>query len=352
MRPTVFVNKFFFAQDAIQQLPQLLKPLQNPVILIDVNLKNQIPHIVHDSFKNDSIIYIDTSYEPTVEYVDKIVADLRTKNSVDGVFGMGGGSTLDFAKAVSNLLTNPGSAADYQGWDLVKQKGIFKVGIPTLSGTGAETSRTCVLMNKAKNLKLGMNSEFSVFDCLILDSKLSKSVPKDQFFYTAMDTYIHCVESLRGSFRHAIADALSIQALDLCREVFESDNLMSEENREKIMTASFFGGCAIANSYVGVVHPFSAGLSMVFGTRHCVGNCIVMNVMDDFYPEESKKFREYVKKHNITLPTGMAKSLSPEQKEKIYAATVCHEKPLVNALGNNYKDTLTPSRVVEIFERM
>ena len=55
---------------------------------------------------------------------------------------MGGGIALDIAKAIANLLTNPGTAADYQGWDLVKNPSIFKIGIPTLSGTGAETTRT------------------------------------------------------------------------------------------------------------------------------------------------------------------------------------------------------------------
>ena len=119
--------------------------------------------------------------------------------------GIGGGSTLDSAKAVSNLLTNPGPSANYQGWDLVKKPGIFKVGIPTLAGTGAEASRTCVLTNYETGVKLGMNSNFTLFDYLILDPSLL--VPyRAQYFYTGMDTYIHCVESLEGNIRHAAAD--------------------------------------------------------------------------------------------------------------------------------------------------
>ena len=54
---------------------------------------------------------------------------------------------MDTGKAVSNLLRNRGRASNYQGWDLVKKPGVFKIGIPTLSGTGAESSRTCVLTN-------------------------------------------------------------------------------------------------------------------------------------------------------------------------------------------------------------
>lgn len=64
------------------------------------------------------------------------------------IIGMGGGCTLDTAKAISNLLTNGGKAEDYQGWDLVKVPGIYKIGIPTISGTGAESS-----MNKLELIR-------------------------------------------------------------------------------------------------------------------------------------------------------------------------------------------------------
>ena len=70
-----------------------------------------------------------------------------------------------------------------------------------------------MLINKKKNLKLGINSNFSVFDQLILDPNLTKTVPLNQYFYTAMDTYIHSFESLNGSFRNSIADNYNISAL-------------------------------------------------------------------------------------------------------------------------------------------
>src|SRR5205823_2970765 len=129
----------------------------------------------------DSLIYIDTTDEPTTDGVDALVARLRGGPAVKAVVGVGGGSILDTAKAVSNLLGNEGNAADYQGWDLVPQPGVFKIGVPTLSGTGAEASRTCVMMNQAKNLKLGMNSDHTVFDRLVLDPDLTASVPLDQY---------------------------------------------------------------------------------------------------------------------------------------------------------------------------
>jgi alcohol dehydrogenase class IV len=70
--------------------------------------------------------------------------------TISGIIGVGGGSVMDLAKAVSLMMNNPGSSADYQGWDLVKNPGVYKAGIPTLSGTGAEVSRTCVLTGPTK----------------------------------------------------------------------------------------------------------------------------------------------------------------------------------------------------------
>jgi 3-deoxy-alpha-D-manno-octulosonate 8-oxidase len=197
-----------------------------------------------------------------------------------------------------------------------------------------------------------MNSEHTVFDRLVLDPELTATVPRGQYFFTGMDTYIHCVESLAGRYRHAFADACSQQALRLSREVFLVDDMMSPENREKLMVASFLGGSAIGNSYVGLVHPFSAGLSMVLHTHHCVGNCIVMNVMDEFYPRETEEFRRMVDAHAIAIPRGLCRDLSDQQYRALFEATIIHAKPIANALGEQFREILTYDKIVEIFQLM
>jgi 3-deoxy-alpha-D-manno-octulosonate 8-oxidase len=304
--------------------------------------------------KDDQIIYVETENEPTTDYIDNKVIELKTLGSTDPVVivGMGGGITMDVAKAVSNLLTNSGKAEDYQGWDLVKNPGIYKVAIPTLSGTGAEATRTCVMTNKSTGLKLGMNSDYTVFDQIIMDPDLTKTVPKNQYLYTGMDAYIHCIEALNGSYRNAIGDAYSEQTITLCRDVFNADDMMSDDNRSKMMTASYLGGCAIASSYVGVVHPFSAGLSVVLSVHHCISNCITMRAMEEFYPTEYDEFWEMVEQQGVEVPEGICNGLTEEQYEQLYASTVIHEKPLTNALGEKFKDILTKEKVIELFKKM
>ena len=302
----------------------------------------------------DELFFVQTKDEPKTTFINRYRDILveKNKNIPKAIVAIGGGITLDTGKAVANLLTNEGNAEDYQGWDLVKNPGIYKIGIPTISGTGAEASRTCVMTNAKSGLKLGMNSDFTIYDQLILDPDLTQTVPREQYFYTGMDTYLHCIESLNGEFRNAIGDAFSHQAIALCREVFLSDDMMSDVNREKLMVASYLGGCAIANSFVGVIHPFSAGLSVVLDTHHCIGNCITMNAMEEFYPKEFEEFHLMAEKQGIKIPKGMALNLDEETYQKLYNATVIHEKPLANALGDNFKEILTYEKVKEIFKRM
>ena len=357
MKNSKNVLHYLFGKGSIKHLYKLLKPRRE---------KSYVIYFIDEFFKGkefvnmlpieseDELFYVQTKEEPRTEFIDNYRDILRTRSKANpaAIVAIGGGCTLDTGKAVANLLTNPGKAEDYQGWDLVKNPAVYKIGIPTISGTGAEASRTCVLTNPKNGLKLGMNSDYTLFDQLILDPDLTRTVPRNQYFYTGMDTYIHCIESLRGRYRHAVADAYSEQALKLVREVFFSEDMMSDENREKLMVASYLGGCALANSYVGVVHPFSAGLSVVLGTHHCISNCIVMKVMEEFYPDEASEFKKMADKQQIEIPQGIASELRDEQYEALYNATIIHEVPLANALGDNFKDTLTKDKVIEIFKRM
>jgi 3-deoxy-alpha-D-manno-octulosonate 8-oxidase len=358
MKNSKNVQKYMFGNGAINNLKQILNDKESnsnySIYYIDEYFKHSELFYKLPITTNDEVFFVQTKDEPKTKYINDLrdILFAKYKNNPKAIIAIGGGSTLDTGKAIANLLTNTGNAEDYQGWDLVKNPGIYKIGIPTISGTGAEASRTCVMTNTKNGLKLGMNSDYTIYDQLILDPDLTKTVPREQYFYTGMDTYIHCVESLNGRYRNAIGDAFSKQAIALCQEVFLSEDMMSDENREKLMVASYFGGVAIANSFVGVIHPFSAGLSVVLDTHHCIGNCITMNAMKEFYPKEFEEFNLMAQKQGIPIPQGIAIDLDEESYTRLYNSTIIHEKPLKNALGDNFKDTLSYEKVKEIFKRM
>jgi len=131
-----------------------------------------------------------------------------------------------------------------------------------------------------------------------------------------------------------------------------SEDMKSERKRADLMVASYLGGCAIASSYVGVVHPFSAGLSVVLGLHHGVANCIALYSLRDFYPEAHDEFVEMLDRQKIDIPRGVCADLSDEEFDQLYDSTIIHEKPLMNALGAGFREVLTRDRVREIFSRM
>lgn len=301
----------------------------------------------------DMLLWVNVTDEPTTEYVDSLTQQVkdRMKQESDslpvGVIGIGGGSTMDLAKAVSLMLTNPGSAADYQGWDLIKNPAVYHVAVPTLAGTGSEVSRTTVLTGPVK--KLGINSDYTLFDQMVLDPELLVGVPAQQRFYTGMDCYIHCVESLTGTYLNAFSQAYGEKAMDLCREVFLNPGPDSDD---KLMMASYFGGMSIAYSQVGVCHALCYGLSYVLGVHHGVGNCIVFNQLEEFYPEGVREFKQMMVQNHIDLPTGVTAGVEEKQMEKMVDIALTLAPLWENALGPDWKTVMTRDKIETLYRRM
>ncbi len=300
---------------------------------------------------NDKIIYVDVTYEPKTSYVDSLANQLKEEfGTVSGIIGIGGGSTMDLAKAVSLMMNNPGSSADYQGWDLVKHAGVYKAGIPTLSGTGAEVSRTTVLTGPTK--KLGMNSDFTPFDQIVLDPELCANAPANQRFYTGMDCYIHCIESLNGTFLNEFSKSYGEKALQLCREVYVNKSGWDADSDDKLMMASYAGGMSIAYSQVGVAHAVSYGLSYLLGTKHGIGNCIVFDKLEEYYPEGVKEFKYMVEKNNIDIPQHICASLSDEDFDKMINVSLGMKPLWENALGKDWEKVMTREKLRALYEQL
>ncbi len=352
------VPRVVFGRGSFNQLQEIISPKR-------INTKAPFVFLVDDVFKGnawltsriplsyeDNIIYISANEEPKTSQVDELVEDiiLNSREKPSGIIGIGGGTVLDLAKAVSIMLTNSGIASDYQGWDLVKNQAVYHVGIPTISGTGAEVSRTTVLTGPER--KLGINSDFTPFDQVILDPELSKDVPKDQWFYTGMDCFIHCIESLNGTFLNAFSQSYGEKAFSLCKEVFVDNKLNTEESQDKLMMASWHGGMSIAYSQVGIAHALSYGLSYLLGTKHGIGNCIVFDQLEEFYPEGVKLFKEMKKIHNIELPNGVCSNLADEEFDIMIDVSLSLEPLWENALGKDWKKRITRDSIKALYKKM
>ena len=352
------IDKVVFGPGAFDQLDHILTEKRNDndqfmVFIVDHYFKNKslagrIP--AHDQ---DMIFYEDIDkHEPTTRQVDRLRDTIRDKKGIPaGVIGIGGGSIMDIAKALSLMMTNEGSSSLYQGLNLVKKPGVYHLGVPTTSGTGAECSMTAVLTGPEK--KLGLKCDWTVFNQVILDPELTVTVPRNQWFYTGMDCFIHCIESESGIFYNEFSRAYGDQALKLCREVFLGpDSGQTPINNEKLMIASLFGGLSLTYSEVGACHAFSYGLSFVFGMRHGIANCIAFNHLREFYGDAVDEFKEMVQYHDIDIPQNLSSGWKDEEVTKM--ADVAYNLPHMwtHALGHDWKEKLTKADIIDFYLRM
>lgn len=352
------VSKVVFGRGCFNQLGEILEEQRSGenrvmVFLVDdvfaeSDLKARLP-----LEKEDQLIWVNVDDEPKTTYVDQLTEQVRVIMSEKaddlpcGIIGIGGGSAMDLSKAVSLMLTNPGSSADYQGWDLIKNKSVYHAAVPTLSGTGAEVSRTTVLTGPEK--KLGINSDQTVFDQMVLDPEMIKDAPLVQRFYTGMDCYIHCIESLQGTYLNTFSQAYGEKALELCQQVFLE---APDDGDDKLMMASYCGGMSIAYSQVGICHALSYGLSYVLGLHHGIGNSVAFDYLEEFYPEGVIEFRAMMDKMGIDLPRNLCSNLTDTQMDKMIDVSLVLDPLWENALGKDWKTIMTRDKIRSLYLKM
>jgi 3-deoxy-alpha-D-manno-octulosonate 8-oxidase len=351
------VGRVLYGRNSFGQLNDVLEELRIEkgsyvLFLVDEyfegkDLLNRIPLHSQDILK-----IIEVADEPKTKIVDTIVAEvkgLRNRLPVS-VVGIGGGSVMDYAKAIRLMFTNEGSSSLYQGLDLIKNRGVHCTVIPTISGTGAEVSMTTVLTGPVK--KLGIKGNFTPADQLVIDPELITTVPEPQRFYTAMDCYIHNIEALNGSRRSVMGDSLGTESLRLCREIYLSNDSRSPENEEKLMIASYLGGLSLTYSEVGACHAISYGLATVTGIHHGIGNCIVFNQLEEFYPEGVKEFREMMLLNNIELPTGVTANCTEADFDRMIDVTLTLIFMWQHVCGPDWEKIITRDKLRGLLKKM
>jgi len=351
------VGRILYGRNSFNQLDELLEELRTNndsfvVFLLDhyfegKELQKRIPLHARDFLR-----MIDVTDEPKTKTVDAIVAEIKSHgNSLPvSVVGIGGGTVMDYAKATRLMLTNEGSSAQYQGLDLIKNKGVHCTVIPTISGCGAEVSMTAVLTGPVK--KLGIKGNFTPADQLVIDPELIESVPDPQRFYTAMDCYIHNIEAMNGHRKTVMGNSLGVESLKLSREIFLSNDSRSPENQEKLMIASYLGGLSLTYSEVGACHAISYGLATVTGIHHGIGNCVVFNQLEEFYPEGVKEFKEMMRINNIVLPTGVTAGCTPEEIDRMIDVTLTLSFMWQHLCGTEWEKIITREKLRGLLLKM
>ncbi len=220
--------------------------------------------------KNHEVtIYDKINYEPTIQDVDEGV-DICRREKCDVIVAIGGGSSLDAAKAVSVLIHNPGSVRDYQMDEKpITEPGIKMIAVPTTAGTGAESNWVSVITNSEENIKKSIKHTYLVPDIALIDPELMVSLSPEFTALTGIDAFSHALENIVSTNSNHYTQALDMKALELIGKyiVRAYRDGTDIEARFNMAIASCMAGVAIQTG-VGSAHMLSQPLGMVLEMRH------------------------------------------------------------------------------------
>jgi alcohol dehydrogenase class IV len=211
--------------------------------------------------------------EPTIQIVEEGTRLAREQNS-EVVIGFGGGSSIDTAKAISAIATNPGKLIDFLevigAGKSISQPALPVIAIPTTSGTGAEVTRNAVLTSPEHRMKISLRSPLMIPRVAVVDPELTYSLPPSVTASTGMDALAQLIEPF-VSFRHnPLTDAICLEGIRIAaRSLLKAyEHPLDFAAREDMSLASLFGGLALANAGLGAVHGFASPVGGLFNAPH------------------------------------------------------------------------------------
>ena len=198
-------------------------------------------------------------------------AEIGRKAGVDGVVGIGGGSTMDTAKTINLLLNNPGKVKDYMGTSKELKPGKNLILLPTTAGTGSEVTMFAVITDTAdENKKKGMAGPLVRANLAIVDPMLTVGMPPSITADTGMDAYAHAVEAIMGNNRNPMSDLLGEQAISLVMKYLPKavKNGKDMEARTEMSYAAMLAGYSFNDSLTHMGHSLGHTLGSIFHIPH------------------------------------------------------------------------------------
>jgi alcohol dehydrogenase class IV len=267
--------RILFGVGTIRQLGEIVGTMGKSVLLV-TNLPEKFctPVIAELNTRGlHSLTYFIPS-EPTDKLITKGVETIH-QGKCDLVIGIGGGSAIDAGKAIAALATNPGEIYDYlevvgKGLSITKPP-IPMIAIPTTSGTGAEVTRNAVISVLEHRVKVSLRSSLLLPKVAIIDPGLTADLPPDITASTGLDALTQLIEPYVSLKANPITDAICREGMGhVARSLYSAYDTGDRTAREGMSLASLFGGIALANSGLGVVHGFASVLGGMYAIPHGV----------------------------------------------------------------------------------
>ena len=248
-------------------------------------------------------IYADTQPNPTVQNVEDAL-QVYHMNHCDALIAIGGGSSMDCAKAVGARVAYPKRTVNQLGGKLkVWRKLPTLIAIPTTAGTGSETTLAAMITDSKTHHKYAIMSFPLIPKYAVLDASLTYSLPPHLTSTTGVDALTHAVEAYIGRSTSKETRRLSLEATKLVfenvEEAYKDGN--NHTARENMLHAAYKAGIAFSKSYVGYMHAVAHSLGGKYGTPHGLANAVVMP-----YVLESYGKSVYKKLHRLGIAAGVA----------------------------------------------
>lgn len=278
-----------YGNGKVNQLGEYIKELQGERILVitDKGLLNAgVLENVFKTLKKEAIEYfIYDNVKPNPRDKDCMEAyELAKEKDVDLLIGIGGGSSMDTAKAVGTLLSHGGNIGDWYGLNKLKHPITPLICIPTTAGTGSEITFFSVITDTSTKLKMNILDINVAPRIAILDPELTVSLPSLITASTGMDALTHAIEAYTCNLAEPITDALALYAIELIVNNLETavnygNNIRAREN---MLAGSLIAGIAFGNADVGGVHCMAEALGGLYDTPHGIANSMLLPYVFDY----------------------------------------------------------------------
>ncbi len=191
---------------------------------------------------------------------------------IDSLIGLGGGSSMDTAKAINFLLTSGGAMQDYWGYRKARAPMLPMIGVPTTAGTGSEAQSYALISNDETHVKMACGDPGAAFKVAILDPRLTVSQPASVTATAGFDAISHAVETYVTTKRNAASEVFSLEAWRLLEANYELviRNAQDLDARGAMQLGAYWAGLAIETSMLGATHACANPLTANYNTEHGV----------------------------------------------------------------------------------
>ena len=263
-------------------------------------LKFGVTKKVTDVLENASIdyeIYSQIKPNPTVENVQTGVAAFKASGA-DCIIAIGGGSSMDTAKAIGIIIENPEfeDVVSLEGVAPTKNKCVPIIAVPTTAGTAAEVTINYVITDVAKNRKMVCVDPKDIPVVAVVDPDMMSSMPKGLTAATGMDALTHAIEGYITKAAWELSDMFHLKAIEIISRSLRGAVENTAEGREGMALGQYVAGMGFSNVGLGIVNSMAHPLGAVYDTPHGVANAIILpTVMEYNAPATGEKYRDIAK---------------------------------------------------------